>query len=94
MKMLYGKAFVITFSEDVIIQILSIAHSDESAFKRTSIIQDNKMTETEFHQNMLHELGCQRSGAFIRNRNDNDKLTHVVHIVHECYVIVGIRIMT
>ena len=32
-------------------------NGDESAFKRVSIVQDNKMIETEFHQDMLKEVG-------------------------------------
>ena len=56
--MLYTETLMITFRKDIIIKMQTFTHSDESLFKMTSIVQDNKVTKTEFHQYLLNKLSA------------------------------------
>ena len=89
MKGFDKKAFMVTLSQDIMVDVEAFTHSGEHAFKWAAIIQNKKMPDTEFQKNMLHKILGECSRSFIRNRNDNNKLGYITHDIHESNITVA-----
>ena len=76
-KVFNRKAFMIAFSKDIIVRIISLAHSNTNFLKRGAVINYYKVIHPKFQQDMLNEMSSECSRSFIWDRNNHDKLDHV-----------------
>ena len=93
MKMFHYKTLMVLFGEDIMIEMQRFAHSDEGSFKSNFIVQENKMIETEYYQDMLHKEYYQRNRTLITDRDNDYELTHVTHRIHKSHVTIRIFVV-
>ena len=90
MEMFYRKAFMVTFCENIIIEMQTFTYNNKCSFKRIFIVHGNKMTYTEFYEDIVHKSICQQRGIIIMDMYYDYKLVHVTHRIHKSYVIIRI----